>query len=230
MVWPGEDIRVLGIDADILPGLEEEFQTRLAVRWQDKRLDSSSFALDTYSRQMWKDETLKGRKRCLQRCEGGRGAGGHWHGALGGDTGAVFGYGQFGDLALTATVVEYEQGEGGVAQEAPGLGGLKLAGQGEEGRVLEPAEVENQGRQGGEEGQHVETSRTEGEGGKKRKNEGERRGREISFNCRRQLLIYSKHNKKIKHLFKVCTILITFNILITSHQQFEVNFKSVSVD
>lgn len=74
----------------------------------------------------------------------------------------VFCDGKLGDLTLTPAVVQDEQGQAGVAQQAPGLGRLQLPGQGQEGRVLQPPEVQHQRGQGREEGQHVVTPRTTG--------------------------------------------------------------------
>lgn len=60
VVWPGEDIRVCGVDSHFLPRLQKELQAGLAVRREDEGLDSSSFTLDPDSGEVGKHQTLEG--------------------------------------------------------------------------------------------------------------------------------------------------------------------------
>lgn len=76
------------------------------------------------------------------------------------NTGPIFTDGQLRDLTLTPPVIQDKERQAGVAEEAPGLGRLQLARERQEGRVLQPAEVQHQRGQRGEQGQHVVTPRT----------------------------------------------------------------------
>lgn len=122
MVWPGEDIRVCGVNSHILPCLQEELQAGLAVRGEDEGLDSSTFTLDPYSREVRKHQALKGGQGGLQWSERWRGTRWDRNGALGSDASAIFADGQLGDLTLTSSVVQDEESQAGVAEKAPGLG------------------------------------------------------------------------------------------------------------
>lgn len=122
MVWPGEDIRVCGVNPHVLPCLQEELQAGLAVGGEDEGLDSSTFTLDPNSREVRKHQALKGGQGGLQRGESWRGARGDRNGALGSDASTIFSNGQLGDLALASAVVQDEESQAGVAKKAPGLG------------------------------------------------------------------------------------------------------------
>lgn len=158
VVGAGKDVRVDGVYADIMTSLQEQLQTGLAVGGEDERLDAPALPLDPDSRQMRKNESLKRGEGSLQRRESRGGTRGDGDRALRGDANAILGDGQLGDLALASSVVQDEERQAGVAEQAPGLGGLQLPGQRQEGRVLEPTEVQDQRGQRGQEGQHVVTA------------------------------------------------------------------------
>lgn len=160
VVGPGKNVRVGWVNPYVLSCLQEELQTGLAVRRKDEGLDAASFPLDPDSGEVRKHHSLKGGEGGLQWCESRRSTGqdGNW--ALRGHTRAIFSNGQLGDLTLTPAVVQDEERQAGVAEEAPGLRRLQLPRQRQEGGVLEPTEVQDQRGQGGQKRKHVVTPRT----------------------------------------------------------------------
>lgn len=76
------------------------------MRWKNEGLYSSAFTLDPDSREVRENQALKGRQRRLQRGEGRRGSGRDGNRALWGNASTIFIYGQLGDFALAAPVVE----------------------------------------------------------------------------------------------------------------------------
>lgn len=86
-----------------------------------------------------------------ERLHGGGGAGG----GLRRDPVAVVLNRELGHLAFPVSVVEDEQREAGVAEQPPRLGRVRRASQSEGGGMLLAAEVDDQTRQGGEQGRHV---------------------------------------------------------------------------
>lgn len=157
VVGPGEDVRVCGVDSHVLPCLQQEFKAWLAVRGEDEGLDASTLTLHPDSGEVRKHQALEGGQRGLQWGESWRGTGRDGDRTLGSDASPVFSDGKLGDFTLAPSVVEDQESQAGVAEKAPGLGRLKLPGQGQESRVLQPPQVQHQRGQGGEQRQHVVT-------------------------------------------------------------------------
>lgn len=57
---------------------------------------------------------------------------------------------ELGHLAFSVAIVEDEQREAGVAEQAPGLGRVRRTSQRKEGGVLLTTEIQDQARKGGE--------------------------------------------------------------------------------
>lgn len=90
---------------------------------ENKRLDAATLAQNTSAWEVTEDLALKGGQ------EGFHASGGAVAGAgLGGDSVAVVLDGELGHLALPVAVVEDEQREAGMAEQAPGLGGVRRTG------------------------------------------------------------------------------------------------------
>lgn len=147
MVGSSENVRVGRIHSYIVSGLQEKLQAWLTVRGKDEGLDASTLSLDPDSGEVRENQPLKGGEGGLQRGESWRSTSGDGNRALRSHTSTVLSDGQLGDLALTSPVVENEERQTGVAEEAPGLRRLQLSGQGQKRRVLKPTEVQDQGGQ-----------------------------------------------------------------------------------
>lgn len=162
VVGPGEHVRVDGVDPDVLSGLQQELQTGFTVRRKDEGLNAPTLPLDPNSREVREHQSLEGGEGGLQWRESRRSPRRDRNWALRSHTGAILSNGQLGDLTFTSAVIQDEERQAGVAEEAPGLRRLQLPGQRQEGRVLEPTEVQDQRGQGGQERKHVVTPRTAG--------------------------------------------------------------------
>ena len=167
VVRPSKHIRICRVDSNILASLQEQLQTGFAVGRKNEGLHSSTLALDPDSGEVRKNQALKGRQGGLQGRESRRGSGRDRNGALWGDASTILVYGQLGDFTLAAPVVENEKGQAGVAEETPGFSRLQLPGQGQEGGVLQPPQVQHQRGQGGQQGQQVVTPRAAGDRGRR---------------------------------------------------------------
>lgn len=118
--------------------------------WEYKRLDATTLAQNTSPREVTEDLVLKAGQ------EGFHARGGAVAGAgLGGDTVAVVLDSELGYLTFPVAVVEDEQGEAGMAEQAPGLSRVRRTGQRNERGVLLTAEVDDQTGEGGEQRRHV---------------------------------------------------------------------------
>lgn len=95
--------------------------------WENKRLDATAFAQNTGPREVTEDLALKG---------GQEGFHARWRAAAaadgvglgGGGAAAVVLDSELGHLTFPVAVVEDEQGEAGMAEQAPGLGGVSRTG------------------------------------------------------------------------------------------------------
>lgn len=119
------------------------------MRWKDKRLDPTTFAQHAGPWEVTEDLPLK------RRQEGFHARGGAAAVGLGVEAIVVVLDGELGHLALPVTIVEDEQGEAGVAEQAPGLGGVRGPRQRKERRLLLVTEVDDQTGEGGQQRRHV---------------------------------------------------------------------------
>lgn len=149
VVGPGKDIGALWIHAHVGTGLEKQVQAGFTVRGEDQGLDATPLAQNAGAGEVAEDLALKRRQ---ERFHGGRAAAAV---GLRGHAVVVVLDGELGHLALPVAIVEDEQGEAGVAEQAPGLGRVRGAREGQERRLLLVVEVDDQAREGGEHRRHV---------------------------------------------------------------------------
>lgn len=117
---------------------------------ENKWLDATTLAQNTSPREVTEDVALEGGQESFH-ARGGAVAGA----GLGGDAVAVVLDSELGYLTFPMAVVEDEQGEAGMAEQAPGLGRVRRAGQRKERGVLLAAEVEDQTGEGRQQWRHV---------------------------------------------------------------------------
>lgn len=145
VVRPREDIGALWVHAHIGAGLKEQVQAGFTVWREDERLHATTLTQHASPWEVTEHMVLERRQEGLH-ANGGAGAAT----GLGGDAVAVVLDGELGHLTLPVAIVEDEQGEAGVAEQAPGLGRVRGPGQRQERGVLLTAKVEDQTGEGGE--------------------------------------------------------------------------------
>lgn len=149
MIGSREDIGALWIYAHIGTGLKKQVQAGFTVWWKDKRLDSTTFAQYAGPWEVTEDLTLK------RRQEGFHARGGDAVIGLGVEAIVVVLNGELGYFAFPVTIVEDEEREAGVAEQAPGLGRVRRSCQRKERRLLLVTEVDDQTGEGGQQRRHV---------------------------------------------------------------------------
>lgn len=116
--------------------------------WEYKRLDATTLPQNTSPWEVTEDLVLKAGQEGFHASRGA-GVG------LGGDSVAVVLYRKLGHFTFPVAVVEDEQREAGMAEQAPGLSGVRRTGERKERGVLLAAEVDDQTGEGREQRRHV---------------------------------------------------------------------------
>jgi len=117
---------------------------------ENKWLDATTLSQNTSPRKVTEDLALKGGQEDFH-ARGGAVAGASQRG----DTVAVVLDSELGNLTFPVAVVEDEQGQAGMAEEAPALSRVRRTAQRKERGVLLSAEVDDQTGEGREQWRHV---------------------------------------------------------------------------
>lgn len=118
--------------------------------WEYKWLDATALAQNTSPWEVTEDLVLKAGQEGFHASWGAAAGVG-----LGGDSVAVVLNRELGHFTFPVAVVENEQREAGMAEQAPGLSGVRRTGERKERGVLLAAEVDDQTGEGREQRRHV---------------------------------------------------------------------------